>query len=326
MKYSFNMNIAIFEVQDWQEKYLRKKLKEHKLMFFEEKISDKHVKNVKNYEIICNFVYSKITEKLLDKLPNLKLICTMSTGFDHIDLEACSERKIVVCNAPTYAEVTVAEHTFSMILALSRKLCNANEKMMKGNMSLDKLRGFDLKNKILGLIGVGHIGLKVIKMAKGFDMNIIAYDIFKKGKLKYVSLDNLLRKSDVISLHCPLTEDNEHLIDKKAISKMKNSSILVNTARGGLVDILAVLDAIKNKKLGGVGLDVLENERDLRKNLLFKRNDKLMKAERFLLKQDNVLITAHNAFNSEESVYRLLDETVENINCFLKKKIKNKVN
>ena len=304
------MEIAIFEVEGWQEKYLKKKLKGHKLKFFKEHIKDRHVKKIQDAEIICNFVYSNFTEQLLDKLPNLKSICTMSTGYDHIDLEACKKKGIKVYNASTYAENTVAEHTFALILNLSRKICPAKERMEKGDVNLDGLRGVDLKGKTLGLIGAGKIGLNVIKMAKGFGMNVIVYDIFKNRKLKYVSLDSLLRKADVVSLHCPLTEENEHLLNSKNLGKMKKGAILINTARGGLVDTVALAEAVKKRGLK-VGLDVLENEKDLKKG--FKGGSKIVRAERFLIKQDDVIITAHNAFNSEESVYRLLDETIGNI-------------
>jgi D-lactate dehydrogenase len=304
------MKIAFFEVEKWQEKYLKKKLKKHKLQFFKEHLT-KNVDKIKNVEVLCIFVYSKITEEILNKLEKLKFICTMSTGYDHIDLGACKKNGIKVYNASTYAENTVAEHTFSMLLALSRKLCDANEKFMKGNMNLDGLRGFDLKGKTLGLIGSGRIGLNVIKMAKGFEMNVIVYDIVRNKKLRYVSLSTLLKKSDIVSLHAPLTSDNRHLLNKKHINEMKKDAILINTARGGLVDTVAVADAIRKNKLGGVGLDVLENEKELKKG--FRGNDEIKKAVRYLLKQDNVIITAHNAFNSKESVYRLLDETIDNI-------------
>ncbi|MAF50673.1 MAG: hydroxyacid dehydrogenase [Nanoarchaeota archaeon] len=303
------MKIAFFEVEKWQEKYLKSKLK-GELQFFKGHLTS-NVTKIKDVEVLCVFVYSNVTKEILDKLDNLKIICTMSTGFDHIYLEACKEKGIKVFNCSTYAENTVAEHTFSMILGLSRKLVDGNERVMKGNMSLDGLRGKDLKNKTLGLIGAGKIGLNVIKMAKGFGMNVIVYDIVKNKNYKYVSLDTLLKKSDIVSLHCPLTKDNEHLINSKNLKKMKKGSMIINTARGGLVDTIAVADAIKKGKLGGVGLDVLENEKEVKKG--FKGSSKLLRAERYLLKQDHVIITAHNAFNSEESVYRLLDETIQNI-------------
>ncbi len=326
------MEIAFFEIEEWQEKYLRNKLKGHKLKFFREHLNHKHLNKIKDVEVLGIFIYSHINEEIVSELPKLKLICTMSTGYDHIDINFCRAKTITVCNAATYAQNTVAEHTFSLILALSNKIYDSVYRVKKRNFSLNDLTGIDLKDRILGVVGAGKIGANVIKMARGFGMRVLVYDVFKNKNLarklnfKYVSLDYLLKKSDVVSLHCPLTKENIHLLNKNKLNKMKKDAILVNTARGKLIDTIALADAVKKGKLWGVGLDVLENEKEIKKNPrnLFNSRDPLFKAENFLLKQKNVLITPHNAFNSEESLYRLLDETVGNIKAFTKGKVNKK--
>src|SRR3989338_4963401 len=252
------MEIAFFEVEKWQEKYLRQKFKGHKLLFFKEHLNGKHMDKIKNIEVLCIFVYSPVTEEVVGKLPKLKMICTMSTGYDHIDINFCRQKELTVCNAATYAQNTVAEHTFALILALSNKVVESFDRFRKGDLSLNGLTGIDLNDK------------------------------------------------------------NKHMINKRNLGRMKKSVILVNTARGKLIDTVALADAVKKGKLWGVGLDVLENEKEIKKNLklLFEGRDEILTAERFLMKQKNVIITAHNAFNSRESLIRLLDETVDNIKSF----------
>lgn len=310
------MEIAFFEVEDWQQKYLKSKLKGHKLRFFREHLNGNHLDKIKNIEVLCIFVYSHITEEIVKKLPKLKMICTMSTGYDHINIDFCRKEGLKVCNAATYAQNTVAEHTMALILALSNKVIQSVDRVRNGKYNVEGLTGIDLQNKTLGIIGVGRIGVNVIRMAKGFNMKVVVYDVFKNNKLakkfdfKYVSLDSLLKNSDVVSLHCPSTDKNIHLLNKSKLMKMKKNAILINTARGKLIDTIALVDAVKKKNLK-VGLDVLENEKEMKKG--FNGNDKIMMAVKYLIKNENVLITPHNAFNSEESLYRLLDETVENI-------------
>ena len=323
------MEIAFFEVEKWQEDYLKSKLKGHKLKFFKEHLNGNHLNRIKNVEVLCVFVYSHITEEVISKLPRLKVICTMSTGYDHIDINFCRQKELTVCNAATYAQNTVAEHTFALILALSNKVVESFDRVRKGNLSIEGLTGIDLKDKTMGVVGAGKIGTNVIKMAKGFSMNVLVYDVIKNKNLakkfnfKYTNLDYLLRNSDVVSLHCPLTENNKHMINKKNLGKMKEEAILINTARGKLIDTVALADAVRKGKLWGVGLDVLENEKEIKKNpkLLFKGKDKILRAENFLLRQKNVIITAHNAFNSKESLVRLLDETIDNIKSFKRGKL-----
>lgn len=322
------MRIAFFETENWEANYIRKKLKNHKLKFFDRILDKNKINKIKDIEVLVVFVHSEVDKEILDSLDKLKLIVTMSTGYDHIDLDECKKRRVKVCNVPDYAENTVAEHTFALILALSRKICQSWDDFRKGRHDGDELIGVDLKGKTLGVIGVGKIGKRVIKMAKAFEMNIIAYDVVRNFNVKYVSLDYLLRNSDVVSLHCPLNEHTENMMNKGNINKMKKGALFVNTARGKLVDTIALVKALKEKKLRGIALDVLENEEEIQEEpeVLVKKTmhkSKVARLEASLLKLNNVIITPHNAFNSEESILRLIDETIENIKSFKKGRVRN---
>ena len=201
------MKIAFFEIKDWEKLHLEKEFKNHTLEFYQEPLNSTNVNKIRDFEIVSIFIYSKIDEKVLEKLPQLKLITTRSTGFDNIDLEVCQQRKIIVCNVPFYGENTVAEHTFALILSLSRNIHKSYVRTLRNDFSIEGLKGFDLKGKTLGVIGTGHIGACVIKIAKGFDMKVLAFDVIKNKKLakeldfQYVDFDQVLKGSDIITLH-----------------------------------------------------------------------------------------------------------------------------
>ena len=237
-----SFKIAFFELEQWEKDYFIKKLRNCELTFIDDHLNEKNASQIKDADAIGVFIYSIVDKKILEKLPNLRLIATLSTGFDHIDSKECRKRKITVCNVPHYGENTVAEHTFALILNLTRKIHKAYERTIRGDFTIEGLRGIDLQGKTLGVIGAGSIGQHVIRIAKGFEMNVIAYDKFKSLKLaknlgfKYVPFHRLLKNSDVISLHTPYNKSTHHLIDKKIISKMKKGVILINTARGGLME------------------------------------------------------------------------------------------
>ena len=323
--------IAFFELEDWEKDYFKEKLgAEYDLIFIDSHISEENVTKASNCTAIGIFIYSQITREILEKLPKLKFITTLSTGYDHIDIKACKEKRIVVSNVPAYGENTVAEHTFALILAIARKLIPSIERTRRGNFDLTNLRGFDLKGKILGVIGTGKIGTHVIKIARGFDMEVIAYDPKPNYELAHVlgfeyvdSLETLLRRADIITLHALLNEQTYHLINKNNIKNIKKGAILINTARGALIETEALLSALKEGIIAYAGLDVLEEECFIKeeKQLLseaFKRicDLKTVLAEHMLLGLDNVLITPHNAFNSTEALKRILDTTIENIKSF----------
>ncbi len=331
--------IAFFELEEWEKIYLKKKLPGHKLVLETGKLDLNSAAKAKGCEVICSFIYSQINAPLLEKLPDAKLYCTMSTGFDHVDLKACAKKKITACNVPAYGDNTVAEHTFALILAVSRKLLPSIERTRKGNFSLEGLRGFDLKGKTLGVVGTGKIGRRVVHIARAFEMEVVAYDAHpdlqfaKKEGFRYVrSVEEVMVKSDIITLHTPLNADTQHMINEGNIDYLKKGAVLVNTSRGGVVETKAILKALKKGILAGAALDVLEEECFIKeeKELLteaFRKTCNLQTVleEHMLLSHDNVLITPHNAFNSQEALERILDTTVENINSFLAGKPSNTI-
>lgn len=288
-------------------------------------------------EYLSVFIYSHLTREIIQKAKQLKLIATRSTGFDHIDVAFCKKRGITVCNVPFYGENTVAEHTFALILSLSRSIHKAYVRTIKGNFSLEGLQGFDLKGKTLGVVGAGHIGLHVIKMAKGFGMRVVAFDVCRNTFMEevlgfeYVPLDVLLRGSDIVSLHTPYSAKTHHLINKENIRLFKKGALLINTARGGLVDTTALTWALDNGLLGGAGLDVLEEEELIREEEQLLRKDfpvekmKTVLENHILLHRENVVITPHIAFDSREALERILNTTLQNIESFLEGKPQNVV-
>jgi len=342
------LNCSFFGVMTHFTKYLKTQLKGHKITVVS-KILDLE-KIDKKTEVLGVFVDSKIDKEVIQNLPNLKLIVTMSTGFDHIDLAEARKRKIPVCNVPTYGENTVAEHTISLMLALSRQLFPSIKRVKEGVYDYHGLRGFDIKGKTIGIIGTGHIGQHVIKRLAGFEAEIIAYDPFPKKELetefnfRYVkNLDELLKKSDIITLHVPLFPETYHLINKKNIKKVKKGSYLINTARGGLVDPEALVWGLESGRITGAGLDVLEDE-EIEQNpanifysetgergglsLDMIKDEKVIKnslLNNILIDHPNTLVTPHNAFNSTEAIERIINTTAENIRSFASGKIINNV-
>lgn len=330
--------IAVFEIESWEQKYLQDRLgASMELVFFENSIKPEDIGKIQDAEGLVVFIYSNITKEVLDGLPNLKFITTMSTGYDHIDLAACKARNIVVSNVSGYGEITVAEHTFALLLALSHRIVESYERVKEGYFSPEGLTGFDISGKTLGVIGVGSIGKHVIEIAHGFGMNVIGYkrspDLALEQSLdfKIVDMDTLLSTSDVVSLHVPYSPETHHLINEEAIKKMKDGVVIINTSRGGLVDTKALLKHVENGKIRGAGLDVCEDEPALReeKELLSKEfnNESLMHIleEKMLLNHKNVIITPHNAFNSHEALELILSTTVANIEGFISNKPQNVV-
>lgn len=325
------MKIACFEIEDWEQKFLKEKLDSSiELTFFEKPLTQEFIDQVKDSDGLVIFINSHVTKDVLGQFPNLKFITTMSTGFDHIDLEACKAKNITVSNVAGYGEVTVAEHTFALLLAVSRRMMESVERVKEGLFSPEGLTGFDLFGKTIGVVGVGSIGKHVIKIAHGFGMNVIGYkrspdpELEQELNFKIVDMDTLLSTSDIITLHVPYVPELQHMLDEAAFAKMKDGVIVLNTSRGGLIDTKALLKNVESGKVKGVGLDVCEDEPALHeeKELLSKEfnNESLMHIleEEMLLHHKNVVITPHNAFNSHEALEKILNTTVENIQGFIK--------
>jgi D-lactate dehydrogenase len=321
--------VVFFEVEDWEKKYIENALLKYQPVLTEEKLEEATAVKFQDAEAISIFIYSEVSKGILDKLPNLKFIATRSMGFDHIDLLACKEKGIIVSNVPTYGAHTVAEHTFALMLAVSRKLIPSVERAKKGDFSSLGLTGFDLFGKTLGVIGTGHIGKNVTSLGLSFGMKILAFchkedpELVAKG-VKFVSLDELLAGSDVITLHLPHTHDTEHIINSQNIEKFKKGAILINTARGALVETQAILAGLEKGILAGAGLDVLEEENALKEEREFLASEHIMKGDiqtelldHILLTRDDVVITPHNAFNSIEALHEILETSIGNVRSYI---------
>lgn len=329
------MQLAFFEIQKWEEETLKERFAGHQLFFFDRILEEKDLASLAECEVLSVFIYSQVTAEVIQALPKLKLIVTRSTGFDHIDIEAAEKRNILVSNVPSYGENTVAEHTFALILALSRNVHKSHVRRLAGDFAIEGLRGFDLKGKTLGVVGAGKIGLHVIKIAKGFGMKVLAYDAFPNHFLSevldfhYVPLHTLLESSDIVSLHTPYTKETHHLINQHNINLMKPGTILINTARGELVETDALIAGLDQGILAGVGIDVLEGELLVReeKELLKKQEGapelQMLAKDHALLGRDNVVYTPHIAFFSKEALERILNTTIENIECYALGQCKN---
>ena len=332
------MNITFFELEPWEKEYMEQKFQHHKLTFMRGPLSRENAEIAKDAACIGVFVHSECSAAVLKKLQKLKYIVTLSTGYDHIDGDYCKKKGIVAMNVPKYGENTVAEFAFALILTLTRKMYPLIKRVREENEFTCKgLQGTDLRGKTLGVLGTGNIGEHVIRIANGFEMKILAYchnpkkELTKQYGVQYVSFKKLLSNADIVSLHIPYTRENHHIMNRETIGMMKKGALLINTARGALIETDALYRALKNKHLGGAGLDVLEQECEVQeeKQLLTSKfppkcNLRTMLENHQLMKMDNVIITPHSAWYSKEGLTRILDTSIENI-ASVKKRPKNRV-
>ena len=328
------MRIAIFGYELWEREYLADHLPAAAdFVFFDQPLHPETgaFPADTDFEMLIIFVSSRVDERVLSRFPKLRAVITRSTGYDHIDLAACRARGIVVANVPAYGEATVAEYTFALLLSLSRKVyLGARQVRETGSFSVVNLRGFDLEGKTLGVIGTGRIGRHVVRIARGFGLNVIVNDTHPDDQfaqalgVSYRSLSELLGQSDIVTLHVPALPETEHLLGANAIAQMKRGAILINTSRGSVVDTQALVMALRSGQVGGAALDVLEEEGVIRDELDFlvaghpeEHNLKTILANHVLIDLPNVIITPHNAFNTTEALRRILDTTLDNIRGFL---------
>lgn len=329
------MTIAYFFREEWEKEYLQAHSDFQGLLastnFIQGACSKDNAALCRDAEILSVFVDSALGKETLSQMPSLKLIASRSTGIDHIDREYCKERGILVSSVPAYGEYTVAEYTFALILTLSRKIYDAYDRIREtGKFSQEGLRGFDLRGKTLGVVGCGKIGRHVVAIARRFEMNVLIFDpssdsVFAAEQgARVVNFEELLAKSDIVTLHVPYMESTHHLMNERTIAGMKRGAYLINTSRGGIVETEALVKALKDGKLGGAGLDVLEEEGAIRDELDILINNKTeaydlktVLANHILIDMPNVVITPHNAFNTTEALQRILDATIANIKGFL---------
>ena len=320
------MRVAIFSSKAYDEEFLTAVNEDahggrHELHFFEARLTENTASLAANHEAVCAFVNDELNRAVLERLKEsgTKLIALRSAGFNHVDLKAAKDLGLTVVRVPAYSPYAVAEHALALILTLNRKTHRAYNRVREGNFNLEGLLGFDLHGKTVGVVGTGKIGTVFTHMMTGFACDLLAYDPYPNKDLEtvaeFVALSELFKRSDIISLHCPLTPDTHHLIDEDALAKMKNGVTLINTSRGALVDTKAVIGALKSGKLGYLGLDVYEEEGDL---FFEDLSDKVIQDDVFsrLLTFPNVLITGHQAFFTEEALANIAGTTLSNITAF----------
>ena len=316
------MKLSFFNLSDNKKEIIKEKFNNFDLKFFDDSINKTNISEFSDSEIICICPKSNVNKMILEKCKNLRYVVTRSTGFDHIDSEYCKGNNIKIKNTIKYGGRTVAEYQFALILSLTRKIRQAQERVKNKSFSKDNLQGFDLYGKTIGVIGCGNIGKNVIRIANGFGMNVLVYTrtinkkLENKMNFKYVSLEEIYLNSDVISINIPITEETYHLIDKESFNKMKNNVLLINISRGKIINTDDLISAIENKKIAGAALDVIEGEKFLKGDFLdIDSNEKqlIVKNLERLLNFENVIITPHNAYNTKEAVDRIFEETIQNI-------------
>lgn len=340
------MKICFSATESEEEAFFRRELEDFDPLFVES-LADVPG----DVEILSIFIYDPITEKELERFPQLRLIATRSTGVDHIDLDACAARDIEVVHVSAYGENTVAEHTFALILSLTRRLRECAEASRKRHFQHSSLRGFDLRGRTLGVVGAGRIGMRVARLGEAFGMRVLAYDANPQPMMaellgfRYVPLDVLYEEAHIISLHLPLNPRTRYLINAESLRLCRRGVLLINTARGGLINTGDLVDALDQGIVGGAGLDVLEEERVFRRDAASIIGEQIServhahgrvdlsalsardaaRLEEFrklvrhsaLLSRPNVVFTPHVAFNSEEALEALSRSTLENIRAFL---------
>ena len=337
------MKICFIGTEPLEREFFEQKIRTHELHFSDD-ISGIDCEP----DVLSVFIQTRVDADLLAKLPTVKLVATRSTTFDHIDLDACSQHGVTVCNVSSYGDNTVAEHAFALILALARRLREIFMHTGRSDFSYESIRGFELKGRTLGIVGMGRIGRQMIPLARAFGMEILAHDPYTDTRaaaelgFRYTSFDEMLRHSHVISIHTPLNASTLHLFNREAFSKCRPGLLLVNTSRGAIIDTEALVDALDKCIVAGAGLDVLEDERPMRREASHIISDEIIKKMQAtfsdkecraqdlsrvkdlqilrwnaqLIGRPDVIFTPHVAFNSVEAVERINQMTVENIAAF----------
>lgn len=316
------MKIAFFSTKVYDREFFDRYNTHHQIIYFDAPLNEQTVNLANGCKAICAFVNDKITANVIKGLKNngVELIALRSAGFNNVDIAEAKANEIKVVRVPAYSPHAVAEHALALILTLNRKTHKAYNRVREGNFSLDRLIGFDLFGKTVGVIGTGKIGQIFCKIMLGLGCNVLAFDVIANKELEaagveYVPLLDIFEQAAIISLHCPLTEQTKHIIDANSIAMLKTGTMLINTSRGGLVDTLAAIEGLKNGRIGYLGLDVYEQEEklffnDLSENII--QDDDIMR----LLSFPNVLITSHQGFFTQEALTEIAKTTLGNIDDF----------
>ena len=321
--------IAFFDTKSYdRESFIKYSGEDFNFRFFENKLNPDTVSMAACCDAVCAFVNDDIDRYVLVQLEKfgVGLVAMRCAGYNNVDLKAARGR-VKVVRVPAYSPYAVAEHAMGMILMLNRKLHRAYIRTRDHNFSLEGLTGFDLKDKTVGIIGTGKIGRCFADICKGFGMNIIGFDPYESEEFcgKYMSLDELLSKSDIISLHCPLTKENRRLINKETVAKMKDGVFIINTSRGRLIDTQSLVDGLKSGKVAAAGLDVYEEETDI---FFEDYSDEIIKDDTLstLISMPNVIVTSHQAFLTREALSAIAETTVKNLeDYFSGKELTNEI-
>ncbi len=320
------MKIAVFSTKSYDREYLDEANQKYnyELYYFEPKLRKRTVGLInEQYDAVCVFVNDTVCKDVIKALSekNIKLIALRCAGFNNVDIEAANQHGIRVLRVPAYSPYAVAEHAAALILTLNRKTHKAYNRVREGNFSLERLVGFDLHGKTVGVIGTGKIGQKFCSIMQGFGCKVIAYDKFPSDKVReqgvtYVNLKELYNSSDIISLHCPLTPETKNIINKESIKEMKDNVMLINTSRGKLIDTQSVIEGLKNRKIGYLGIDVYEQE----ENLFFKDLSEMVIQDDMIARImtfPNALVTAHQAFFTHNALTQIAATTLKNATDFI---------
>lgn len=315
------MKIAFFSSKPYDKTFFEAENKNYgfELNFYETHLGPHIVNAIEDEQAVCVFVNDKVNRQVIEILAKkgVKIIALRCAGFNNVDLEAAKEFGIKVCRVPAYSPEAVAEHTMAMLLTLNRKTHKAYNRVREQNFALNGLLGFNLFQKTIGIVGTGKIGKAFINIVKGFGCKIIAYDLYPDEELmnkgvEYVDLNKLFTTSDIISLHCPLTPENHYMINQETIAMMKDGVTIINTSRGGLINTHEAIEALKNHKIGYLGIDVYEQEeklffKDLSAEII--QDDMIQR----LMSFPNVLVTAHQAFFTQEALEQISEITMRSI-------------
>jgi D-lactate dehydrogenase len=316
------MKIAFFSTKAYDREFFNRYVTTHELVYFEAPLNEQTVNLATGCNAVCVFVNDKLNAAVIAELKKtgVQLIALRCAGFNNVDLNAAKASNIKVVRVPAYSPHAVAEHAVALIMTLNRKTHKAYNRVREGNFSLERLTGFDLFGKTVGVIGTGKIGQVFCNIMLGFGCRVIAFDLIENKEMaakavEYIPLAALLQQSDIISLHCPLNEQTKHIISRQTIDMMKEGVMLINTSRGGLIETPTVIQSLKTGRIGYLGLDVYEQEEklffnDLSENII--QDDVIMR----LLSFPNVLITSHQGFFTEEALTQIAQTTLNNIDSF----------
>ncbi|MFD2176248.1 2-hydroxyacid dehydrogenase [Veronia pacifica] len=318
------MKVAVFSTKKYDQDSFQKHNQafNHQLSFFDFRLTEQTARLLDGFDAVCAFVNDDLSASVLEILAEhgVRVIAMRCAGFDKVDIEKAASLGLEVVRVPAYSPESIAEHTLGLMLSLNRRIHRAYQRTREANFSLEGLTGYNFHGRTVGVIGTGRIGVATIRILKGFGMKVLAFDPYENAEAvalgaTYTSLDELYRQSHVISLHCPMSKENYHMLDADAFNKMRDGVMIINTSRGGLINSQDAIEALKERKIGALGVDVYENEQEL---FFEDKSNDVIKDDVFrrLSSCHNVLFTGHQAFLTEEALGNIADTTLNNLKMF----------